>query len=511
MGSNSAQLCRLCIENASDVVNVFDTFEDSTIASILTQHFWFQVCKDDGYSEYLCQACWMNTKTFHNFYKRVECRQKENWDLASLETHIVKEEPRFGPTLEADLTLVKNEVTDPPVPVQICEEESDKFNCGPNENLQMEIDAEDSNDKGDSISSSFTPNSHESNDEGDLDDSNQKPTFYGITLKEKNKKIREFFDLSCQICNETFETFNKAKKHYRAIHNVPFLVYCCGRKFNRITFALSHIFHHQNPDSYRCETCDKRFSHKAAFQKHIKNHEQPDSIESFAHKCDICTNRSYKSAYSLTQHMRLKHSSDEDKKFHCDKCNKKFLSQTTLSYHIRVDHELAYQSVCDICARVFKDKNILRKHMKIHSTTVPQEKVQCHLCGTWLNKDGLPLHLRRHQNVAGAECTICNKTLKNRPSLLCHIRTAHGERRHQCTFCGKKFRTRIILKEHIAFHTGQDLYECEYCPKTFKSSANKCSHRKKVHFEEWMRNRKEILAVEHPITKQDSEKLHSTV
>ncbi|KAJ6626763.1 Transcription factor grauzone, partial [Pseudolycoriella hygida] len=334
-----------------EVVNVFDKFEDSTIASILTQHFWFiQVCKDDGYSEYLCQACWMNTKTFHTFYKRVECRQKENWDLAGLETHIVKEEPRFGPTLEPDLSLVKNEVTDPPVPVthfQICEKESDNFNCGPNENLQMEIDAEDNNDIGNSLSSSYTSNSNESYDEVDLDDSNQNASFYGITLKEKNKKIREFYDMSCQICRETFESFNKIKNHYRAAHNVPGYVYCCGRKFHRFSLAFSHIFHHLNPDAFRCEVCDKRFSHKAAFQKHMKNHDPLDSTESLAYNRDICTNRS---ANILTQHLRLKHCSDEDKKFHCDKCNK----NETASAELFAMDQYANDTKADVPPQIFE-------------------------------------------------------------------------------------------------------------------------------------------------------------
>ncbi|KAJ6633995.1 Transcription factor grauzone [Pseudolycoriella hygida] len=506
MNPISNQLCRLCLERTDDVVNVFDKFQGSTIASILTQHFWFQVCKYDGYSEYLCEICWINTKTFHNFYKRVERRQKNFSHLAKVETHSIKEEPSDDPMLESDLILFKNEVTDPPVTEFQLPKESDDLKPDPNEHVKMEIDIGDTSV---TENSTIASNPIEFEEERDLDEFNQNGDFSGMTVKEKNEKIREFFDMSCQICSETFETFGKIKKHYRTAHTVAGYVHCCGRKFHGFSRALNHIFHHLNPDAYRCDICDKRFPCKHSLQRHMRDH--VPAYSALVHKCEICKNRIYKTAACLTQHMRLKHSPDEDKKFHCQQCSKKFLSQPLLNYHIRIDHNLEFTQVCDICARVFKDKNTLRVHMKSHSTITP-EKVQCTICGAWLKHErGLRNHIKRHQTDSGAECSICKKVLKNKPSLDNHIRHAHGERRHHCTFCEKKFKTPHLLREHIAGHTGQDLYECAHCPKTFKSSANMFSHRKKMHFEEWMQSRKKGRIVEQTITKQDSEKLDNSL
>lgn len=44
MDSNSANLCRLCLQTSDDdLVNIWEKYHDCTIASILEKHFWFQV------------------------------------------------------------------------------------------------------------------------------------------------------------------------------------------------------------------------------------------------------------------------------------------------------------------------------------------------------------------------------------------------------------------------------------------------------------------------------------
>lgn len=39
-------------------------------------------------------------------------------------------------------------------------------------------------------------------------------------------------------------------------------------------------------------------------------------------------------------------------------------------------------------------------------------------------------------------------------------------------------------------HTGQSIYNCPYCPETYRSHGNFYHHRKRHHFDEWMRDRK---------------------
>lgn len=138
------------------------------------------------------------------------------------------------------------------------------------------------------------------------------------TSKE-DAQIQEFFSMVCEICSDKFETFTKAKTHYRLVHNTSGYLTCCGKKFLRRGRVLDHIYRHLNPDAYRCDPCGKRFADKFALKNHIENHEP---LNSRAFKCSLCTS-SFTKASKLGQHERLRHCSEEDKKFHCEKCNKK--------------------------------------------------------------------------------------------------------------------------------------------------------------------------------------------
>lgn len=175
------------------------------------------------------------------------------------------------------------------------------------------------------VDSHTIPPGIESNEEDDLDELNQRSNTQSAGRCKKDTaqedgRIREFFSMVCEICNDVeFETFVKAKNHYRNVHNTAGYLSCCGKKFLRRGRVLDHIHRHLNPDAYRCDPCGKRFADKFALKNHIENHEPFDSR---AHKCSLCSS-SFTKASKLAQHERLRHCSEEDKKFHCDKCNKK--------------------------------------------------------------------------------------------------------------------------------------------------------------------------------------------
>lgn len=136
---------------------------------------------------------------------------------------------------------------------------------------------------------------------------------------QQDAKIREFFDLKCNICSsgdDKFQTFKEFKKHYSSVHKTNGYLKCCGRTLHLRCNVLEHLQYHLNPDAYRCDRCGKQFADPSTLKSHIKIHTSERS-----YKCDQCT-KSYASAATLKQHMEYKHSTKEGESFPCDKCNK---------------------------------------------------------------------------------------------------------------------------------------------------------------------------------------------
>ncbi|XP_037044348.1 transcription factor grauzone-like [Bradysia coprophila] len=506
MDLNSTQLCRLCVEASADLVKVSEKFQDVTIASILSKHFWFLANENDCMSDWLCQICWIQTKTFHDFYKKVEIRHghycRSN-DMAN--NSLIKQEPRLernncprDESLDLDLNLVKYEETEPSTQatdITISKEEN--WEC----NNYNDDKSCDENDDKSSVSDEEHP-SIKSKNEKARDDSKarnvRQPSkiagktcnWHSRTDKEKqDAQIRELFSMKCELCTDddvVFETLLRARQHYRSVHKISGYLTCCGKKFHRRHLVLNHIRNHVDPDAYRCDQCGKRFQNKFRLRNHIDNHVPLDSR---AHKCSLCSS-SFGRESLLRLHMKSKHESKTGEKFPCEKCGKNFRSSLLLSCHIRGVHEFSLEHVCEICARVFKTKQILQNHIFCEHSTTP--KVQCNVCGAWLKHEiSLRAHLKRYHDSSfeSVNCPICNKEVPSKHSLAGHIRSVHGEKDHQCTFCNKAFQTAKKLKEHIACHTGEDLYECPYCDKKFRSSGNLYAHRKKAHLAEWSRDK----------------------
>lgn len=59
------------------------------------------------------------------------------------------------------------------------------------------------------------------------------------------------------------------------------------------------------------------------------------------------------------------------------------MAKFILTSHIRGVHQNAYLQICDICARVFKSKQVFEFHRDSNCGTDMQRKSQCNICGAW--------------------------------------------------------------------------------------------------------------------------------
>ncbi|KAG4070998.1 hypothetical protein HA402_001435 [Bradysia odoriphaga] len=484
MNSNSTQICRLCLETSGGLVNIFEKFQDSTVAFVLAEHFWFQIHKDDGMPEWVCEICWSQTKTFHNFYKRLELLHQNFLNSSVLvKVDEIKQERSVSPIEEAyedNLFIDKcEEETDVTIKTDDTQIPSKEYSCAEDNSYdigeQSEAEAEQTTDD---------------DDEPSLD----KPRRYKLHSRsekeEQDVEIRRFFSMKCDICSDDeFDTLKKVRKHYREVHKTKAYFICCKNKYTKRCEMLDHVQYHVNPDAHRCDQCGKSYKDRKTLREHMKCHVR-------AHKCNFCS-KTFPSAAKLKYHIRDKHSADANEKFPCDKCGKMCQSKLLLACHIRNVHVPSMSHVCEICGRTFKHKFNLQIHEQLEHSKTPLPKAQCNICGVWL-KHELRLkkhHFTMHREIQEAKvfnCPICKKKVQTKTLLDSHIRRSHGEKKHQCTFCDKAFRLAKMLKEHIAaLHTGIDLYSCTYCDRTFKSNANMYSHRKKAHLEEWSRDKAE--------------------
>ena len=73
---------------------------------------------------------------------------------------------------------------------------------------------------------------------------------------------------------------------------------------------------------------------------------------------------------------------------------------------------------CDTCGKSYKRRDVLKRHMLIHST---ESHVRCDICGKiCLRKDTLKRHLRVHSPGVPFECDVCGRTFKRKDALKEH-------------------------------------------------------------------------------------------
>ncbi|KAJ6639124.1 Zinc finger protein, partial [Pseudolycoriella hygida] len=355
MDPNSTLLCRLCLKQREDVVNVFDIFQNVTIDFILKQYFWLQVSRNEGLSEFLCQICWNNTKTFHIFYEEVELLQEVYWNsIGTAETNcyveMIKEEP-IETEINFDLNYVKNE--DLKVEAEVIATEMNEEGSGNVASCkQVEIDAIPTKDveKVKLPGRRRTKNGLEANNKikvkKDKKENSQNSYEYRVNNDYLDAQLHVYFDMKCDICGDPFETYRSAQKHYRTAHNMKGYLICCGHKHHRRGRVLDHIQFHLNPSIFSCDQCSRKFATKKALTVHLEYHE-PLSSRPF--KCDLCP-RSFPRETALNVHKDFLHCPVK-----CVECDMSYPSKSRLSTHMKNAHQPKVNAtrVCDICAKVF--------------------------------------------------------------------------------------------------------------------------------------------------------------
>ncbi|XP_055314296.1 transcription factor grauzone-like [Sitodiplosis mosellana] len=303
---------------------------------------------------------------------------------------------------------------------------------------------------------------------------------------DNNIEIPDYVDASCDMCPATtFITFKEMQSHYSETHKSVGSVSCCQKKYLQLSRFSDHIAWHTNPDTFKCDVCNKSLPNRYILKQHNDWH----SNKYYCHTCQ----KSFPRRNLLRNHLEKHKNRNREKQrnFICDMCDKRFPSQNHLNIH-RKRHDLRDDQICEFCAKKFKTKAELKLHQAKHLDVAPKTnpKFQCDICNGWYaSKSVLKTHKMKH-NPDPQKCNQCDKVCPNSAALDQHVRRNHSGTIFNCHLCEKSFKSQVTLKDHIATHTNKKSYKCTYCDETFIWRSNMYKHRKQQHEEEWLADKK---------------------
>lgn len=207
--------------------------------------------------------------------------------------------------------------------------------------------------------------------------------------------------------------------------------------------------------------------------------EEKYQIDNGINECLVCL-KQYSTRKGLLRHVREKHGSGKqvtkERKFACDVCDKKFMSQYYLGVH-KATHD-GNKTECPVCHKKFCSVGYLNIHMKSHANIVseneeiPSQSISNAVSNSlddWQavkstvqsieyhhkrpNSDvAMQVQARKQKKVA---CNIRKKALKSSVAssdatgLKSQIKTMQVEKDLGCKFCPEKFRSQVLLRQHV--------------------------------------------------------------
>ncbi|XP_071515273.1 uncharacterized protein [Panulirus ornatus] len=265
--------------------------------------------------------------------------------------------------------------------------------------------------------------------------------------------VHKFNTHTCRLPTDDDNTASTTLSNRILITNVlklhklrKFVCETCGveyRTFKRITYHLPRC----SPGPYPCNVCTLLFGTQKELNYHKKKLHKDE-------KCFVCEEcgKSFQRRTSLQKHAINWHESNSAiGPFKCELCPKKFIRRIYLTNHKLRMHGLDKKFLCQVCGNKFMTQNSLMAHMEVHND------------------------LRRF------ECTFCKKRFTRKEKLIYHERIHTGERPFQCQQCVRGFVSKSKLDEHIIRHRGDRRYHCSYCTKTYSGAWDLKKHIRKVH------------------------------
>ncbi|XP_014898319.1 uncharacterized protein LOC106953796 isoform X2 [Poecilia latipinna] len=224
---------------------------------------------------------------------------------------------------------------------------------------------------------------------------------------------------------------------------------------------------------HRCSMCSFTDTKVSALLNHIRQEHLSPIDDAFEDRFFQNTSVGLDCELSSELLSNVATSNSQGPPYQCDKCDKRYLSKSSLIVHYRI-HTGETPYLCSHCGQGFRSSAYLDLHTRVHTG---ERRYKCHICGKTSNQH-LTRHMRMHRGEKNYLCTECGKAFLSNGELKLHMRYHTGERPYTCKHCGKGFIAKCLLTVHTRRHTGESPYRCPMCPKSFPTLRAQKKHLK---------------------------------
>ena len=297
-----------------------------------------------------------------------------------------------------------------------------------------------------------------------------------VEISEDSRKYQ------CKNCSYFFPTRDKLQNHIGYIHNL-LICDLCDETFSLKNHLIMHMGNtHKN--YFKCKICDKAFPDEKTIkdhtvQTHISNLKDLDNpteatnepnetpkttnptkvnASPFTHpklfKCTKCA-KQFSMKLNRLRHVIADHAKDMTR-FECDICGKFFDKHESFKVHVTDVHmnrgptsENAKKFKCNKCASMFSTQLDRLKHVASNHSDVYKD-FNCDICKkTFTPVDKFKRHLQlAHSNVV--VCKICNANISNSRNLKSHVKSIH--KMFPCDLCDESFKEEDKVKIHLKYN-----------------------------------------------------------
>jgi hypothetical protein len=284
----------------------------------------------------------------------------------------------------------------------------------------------------------------------------KQPTY--ITTQQRPSKTAKKGSYACDCCNLTFNTKTALVAHMDTVKSI----------------AVKN----------KCTSCDITFPSSSEFRAHNNSVHQisiPQTPKEKKYECDLC-GKKYVSNHLLQIHKKS-HENLKEYKCGTEDCNFETNSPYDLNNHIKRKHNAVRSFECLICFKKFKRRCDLKNHTEtVHSDV--KTYVKCPKCEAIVLEKGLHSHvINRHSEKAKIKpyvCNICGKAERYEKNLQRHYDAVHEPKDrgviYECPECPEKFYRRREMTAHSFVHFKGTVYICNMCGNKYKSKKELTNH-----------------------------------